>query len=152
MAVSLLLPSALYRGSRAGKARLGDAAVKGRPRRPHMCHLAQKRPGGLALPPTPMCREINMEFTRGAGRDGGLDKAPRGQSFWHPSKWVEGAFSPGPFPPPIPRPALSHGSYHSSHHPKLLEPLFFVVSGGKGNTSWSRIGPIGWLLQRHTFP
>lgn len=46
MAVSLLLPSALYRGSRAGKARLGDAAVKGRPRRPHMCHLAQKRPGG----------------------------------------------------------------------------------------------------------
>lgn len=108
--------------------------------------------GGLALPPTLMCRKTNMKCTRGASRDGGLDKAPRGQSFWHPSKWVEEAFSPGPSPPPTPRPALSHGSYHSSHHPKLLEPLFFVVSGGKGNTSWSRIRPIGWLLQRHTFP
>lgn len=43
--------------------------------------------GGLALPPTQMCREINMECTRGAGRDGGRDKVPRGQSFWHPSKW-----------------------------------------------------------------
>lgn len=46
MAVFLLLPSALYSGSRAGKAGLGDAAVRGRPHRPHMCHLAQKRPGG----------------------------------------------------------------------------------------------------------
>ena len=31
-------------------------------------------------------RERNLECTRGAGRDGVLDKALKGKSFWRPSK------------------------------------------------------------------